>query len=409
MSDHRIDMASTMAALGETRLAAPGQSDVPPALGETRLAASGQSDVPPGPSTPEATRFTRLMELGAGGMGVVNKVWDGDLVRELAIKRIRPEMRGNPGVVAMFLWEARVTAYLDHPNIVPVHDLGRTAGGDPYFAMKRVAGGSMAQVLARLREPHPATVERWPLPRRIRMLHQVCMAMAFAHARGILHRDLKPANIMLGDAGEVMVMDWGLALPLPGPAGDQIRAVAPAAIETTSAGTPMYMSPEQAAGAALDQRSDVYTLGVILWELTSLARPTGGELPPIEEVWPQGSRSLAAVIECAVQRRPDDRYADVRALAADFERVIDGRTTVAEHAAPTTRFARFYMNRHPRLANLRIVDLDMLGVGGFAVGLGLGAWLAGSIGRWWWLGIAIGLVFMIWPIAQWLRPPPARS
>src|SRR5690348_3999204 len=125
VNEDRIDIASTMAALGQTQASTPGQG-----------AAAAL------PALPQI-RFARTALLGSGGMGVVEGVWDADLMRELAIKRVRPELREDARVIAMFLWEARVTAYLDHPNIVPVHDLGRTAAGDPYFAMKRVSGVSL--------------------------------------------------------------------------------------------------------------------------------------------------------------------------------------------------------------------------------------------------------------------------
>lgn len=396
--EDRIDIASTMAALGQTQASMPGQGPIPAT-----------------PALPEI-RFARTALLGTGGMGVVEGVWDADLMRELAIKRVRPEMRDNARAIAMFLWEARVTAYLDHPNIVPVHDLGRTAAGDPYFAMKRVSGVSLDRVLLDLRAKEEAALERWSLARRLRVLHQVCTAIAFAHRRGVLHRDLKPANIMLGEAGEVMVMDWGLAVPAPGPVGERLRAALPSGVDTASAGTPLYMSPEQARGEPLDERSDVYALGVMLYELLSLHTPypgaTAGDITdrvgrgatrPIRDAWPTVPRALAAIIECCLQPDRSARYESAAALAEDLERYIDGGSPSAEHAPRLTRFARFYVSRDRRLAQLRVVDIDMIACAGTAFGIALGAAFAGSIGSWWWIAAAIGVLATIVPVMAWRR------
>jgi len=405
MSDDSIDIASTMAALGQTRRCAPDR---------------GGRDIRDLASAVDAStaRFEQLGELGQGGMGVVSRVWDSDLMRELAVKRVRPDLRGNQSVIAMFLWEARVTAFLDHPNIVPVHDLGRAPAGDPFFAMKRVQGISLEQLLGALRKGDPVALERWTLARRLRVVHGVCHAVSFAHRRGVIHRDLKPANIMLGDTGEVVVMDWGLAIPVPGDAGALLRDVLPGGIDTANAGTPLYMSPEQARGEALDERSDVYALGIILYELASLARPyegietsgilaavASGRTRPIREAWARVPRALAAVIECALQPAAHQRYATAAALAEDLERVIDGGSPVAEHAANLTQLARFYMSRDPRLGRLRVFDVDMLAACSMGIGIAVGAAAAGLFGSWWWcwLFLVAGAIAGYFPVRAWFR------
>jgi serine/threonine-protein kinase len=391
MKNDDLEIASTMTALGQTRLSAPpapGEVAAPPAL--------------------SAVRFERVGPLGRGGMGVVECVWDGDLMRELAVKRVRPELRTDARVVAMFLWEARVTAYLDHPNIVPVHDLGLAPAGDPYFAMKRVAGASFEDVLRSLREADPATSARWTLARRLRAIHQVCLAVAFAHRRGVLHRDLKPANIMLGEAGEVMVMDWGLAVPILGEAGDRLRAVMPDGIDTASAGTPLYMSPEQARGEPLDERSDVYALGIILHELATLERPSDAVRLP-REPSAQLSAGLAAVIDCAIRPERDERYASVQAMADDLERVIDGKAPIAEHATGLRQLARFYMSHDRRIAKLRVVDIDMIAASATGVGFAIGAVLAGVVGSWWWIALVLAAIAAVRPIVTWQRAQRASE
>ncbi|MGE5184120.1 MAG: serine/threonine-protein kinase [Acidobacteriota bacterium] len=399
--DPPLGVLSTITALGETQLPSPR----PAATGER--AATG-------------ARYSVVAELGRGGMGIVDHVWDGDLMRDLAVKRIRAEHRDDPRLVAQFLWEARIGAHLDHPNIVPVHDLGRTADG-PYFTMKRAAGRSLAEWLAQLQRGD-APESRFPLARRLRVMHQICQAIAFAHRRGVLHRDLKPANVLLGDDGEVLVTDWGLALPVPGPVGDELRRVMPQGLGELSAGTPLYMSPEQARGEPLDERSDIFTLGVMLYEVAALARPfeasSLSELAsarehaaprPLRAVKPDAPRSLAAVIECAMAPRAADRYASAGELADDLERVIDGHTPVAEHASAATRFARYYLTRDHALDSMRVMDLDLLVGSGWFLGLASGAglsWLAGV--WWWWIALIAMAVTGYPPMARWVAARRAR-
>src|SRR6185503_7884244 len=187
-------------------------------------------------------RYELVRELGEGGMGHVEHARDRDLLRDVAVKLLRPELLGDAAMLDQFLWEARVTAHLDHPNIVPVHDVGRV-DENVFFTMKLVRGATLESVL---------DGPELPMPRRLRVFHQICSAIAFAHARGVLHRDLKPSNVMLGEFNEVIVTDWGLALPLDNEAGRAIAELMPPSLRAISAGTPAYMSPEQARGDALD-------------------------------------------------------------------------------------------------------------------------------------------------------------
>ncbi len=350
-------------------------------------------------------------------MGTVQRVWDADLMRELAVKRLRPELRGSSQLVDQFLWEARVTAYLDHPNIVPVHDLGVADDGDIYFTMKRAAGTALDKVLELLRAGDDEIAAAMTLPRRLRLFDQMCNAIAFAHARGVLHRDLKPGNVVLGEHGEVLVIDWGLAMPLPGPRGDRLREAMPTGLADLSAGTPLYMSPEQARGEPLDERSDVFTLGIILYELCSLATPFSGPSAPtvlaqiaagvsrpLAEVWPDAPPSLVAVVERAIAHDPADRYPTVMALAADVERILDGQTPDAESISVARRFARFYVSRDPAMARMRVVDIDVWVAGGMLVGVGAGGLLAGVVTTAAFVPIGVlGLAIAAIPTWRWLR------
>jgi serine/threonine-protein kinase len=232
-------------------------------------------------------------ELGRGGMGVVLVCRDNPLSRDLAVKVLRPEHRGNPAAEQRFLEEAQITGQLQHPGVVPVHQVGRLPDGRPYFTMKLVRGQTLACLLATRANP---TQER---PRFLAVFQQVCQTLAYAHSRRVVHRDLKPSNVMVGAFDEVQVMDWGLAKVLArgdaGPApveADVVRTVrteAPVWASQTGAvlGTPAYMAPEQARGAVeqVDERSDVFGLGAMLCEILTGQPPYGGVT--VEDVYRQ--------------------------------------------------------------------------------------------------------------------------
>jgi tetratricopeptide (TPR) repeat protein len=236
--------------------------------------------------TLDAVGHVFLERIGVGGMGEVYRCADDALGRDLAIKVLRAELRGDAGAEERFLREARLTGSLQHPGIVPVHHLGRLADRRPCYTMKLVRGRTLADLL----REEPAGPER--LPRLLDVVEKVCQAVAFAHSKGILHRDLKPSNIMVGEFGEVQVMDWGLAkqlshaepAPPPGEATEEVETVG--RVEEAEGlsragaalGTPAYMPPEQAAGDwdIVDERADVFALGAILCEMLTGRPPYYG-------------------------------------------------------------------------------------------------------------------------------------
>jgi eukaryotic-like serine/threonine-protein kinase len=416
MEDPRRGIESTLAALAQQPTEIPRGASDPMSMAETlaapptpRAAASGKAIVDP------AARFETLGVLGEGGMGRVDRVRDRDLLREIAVKHLKPDVARDEGMLEQFLWEARVTAYLDHPNIVPVHDLGVSPDGQLSLTMKLVRGTSLDAALAKRAraEGEPRGLH---LSRRLRVFLQICHAISFAHARGVLHRDIKPANVLLGEHGEVLVTDWGIAIPLPDAAGDALRPLVPSRLSMTSVGTPMYMSPEQARGEALDARSDVFALGAVLYELVALRRAFDAEsVPailervknankvPLLEAAPGTGSALVAIVDKATALDRDQRYSSVHALAEDVEAALDGRTPAAEHAPLVTQAARYYVSRDPAMARLRVVDIDMWAGSASLVGAGLGVLARAHLGVPWWPLVLVGFAVALPPTRRWLR------
>ena len=243
--------------------------------------------------------------IGHGGSSVVYAAVDRVLSREVAVK-VADAYAVDAAARGRLTREARILAALQHPGIVPVHDTGVTPDGRAFYVMTLVRGAGVADTAASL-----------SLPGRLELFLKICDAVAFAHAHGVLHRDLKPQNVMVGPFGEVLVLDWGVAV-----LNDEAPAGADAA---TVVGTPGFMPPEQAAGTvAVDRRADVFALGALFDVLL-------GEAPP---------RPLMAVVRRAQAPRPDDRYESVEALQADVRRYLDGLAVSAYPEPAAERIMR---------------------------------------------------------------------
>jgi WD40 repeat protein/tRNA A-37 threonylcarbamoyl transferase component Bud32 len=287
-------------------------------------------------------------ELGRGGMGIVYRARQRSLEREVALKRLIPGKAGR-GEQRQFLAEALVTGVLDHPNIVSVHDLGRTADGDIFLAMKLVNGTCWLDLLHPRDDAERAKAAKLDIEAHIRILLEVGNAVAFAHAKGIVHRDLKPANVMVGDFGEVLVMDWGIAVDVRERPGPESMRVPHRTSVTTPGGTPCYMPPELAVGKGRDigPATDVFLLGAILHEIVTGHPPHEGESlinvlhQAIEcapkRYGPDVPAALQAILHRAMAKEPLDRYPDVRAFRAALEDYLAHRQSVkiAETAEAT--------------------------------------------------------------------------
>jgi serine/threonine protein kinase len=240
-----------------------------------------------------ADRYELKEEVGRGGMGVVFRARDPELERDVAVKVLHARTAGSAD---RLLQEARILGRLEHPGIVPIHDVGTLPDGRVFYVMKLVRGTRLDHHLA-----HEGV-----LADRLRIFDRLCDAVAFAHAHGVIHRDLKPENVMIGAFGEVLVLDWGVA-----------KVQGMSAEHDAVLGTPGYMAPEQEAGrAAVDERADVYALGGILAFL--LCRE------PMVEGHPEVPRALAAIARQARAIDPAARYPTVAAMAADVARYAGG-------------------------------------------------------------------------------------
>jgi serine/threonine-protein kinase len=291
--------------------------------------------------------------LGEGGMGEVLLAHDEHIGRDVAVKRIRAT-EPTAEELSRFVREARVQGRLEHPAVVPVHDLAVDRDGRPFFVMKRLTGTTMLELLARLRagkEADDAAARR----RLLRAFADVCLAVEFAHSRGIVHRDLKPANVMLGDFGEVYVLDWGVARALTeaedpdDPSSVTRPFAADLKLDTgdtlvgTVLGTPAYMAPEQLAGDRAGPAADIYALGCILYEIAAgvalhaQGRSIGAALTQPAALpsqhRPDAPPELDAICERATYIDPAARYGSARALGDAVQAFLDGDRDIAARVA----------------------------------------------------------------------------
>ncbi len=293
-------------------------------------------------------RYQMIGEHGRGGLGLVSRARDRDLGRDVAIKEL---IRRGPLSEVRFLREALITARLEHPGIVPVHEAGRWSDGTPFYAMKLVAGKPLRDLIS----------ERTTVQERIGLLHHVIAvadAIAYAHGRNIIHRDLKPANVIIGDFGETIVIDWGLAKDLSTPEEpaplprNVLHQNSDDGLTVTGSvlGTPTYMAPEQERGEHVDQRADVFAIGAMLWELCSIQK-----VPPTDRQVRHRllrragiDHDLISIIDKALDPQRARRYLDAAALASDLKAFKVGARVAARAYTPFGMIAH-WIRRHRTL------------------------------------------------------------
>ena len=337
-------------------------------------------------------RYQLKGEIARGGQGAVMRVWDDDLRRNLAMKVVLGQGDSRNGdtppvdsrTLGRFLEEAQVTGQLDHPGIVPVHELGLDSEGRVYFTMKLVKGRDLKAIFDLVHEQQ----EGWSQTRALNVMLKVCESMAYAHSKGVIHRDLKPSNVMVGRYGEVYVMDWGLARILGREDKKDLR-IDPAlmtidvrsdrrdrADETPDSplltmdgdvvGTPAYMSPEQAAGKleSMGPHSDVYSAGAMLYHLLTghvpYVRPGMAitnysiwhhvqEGPPtaLRKLAPEVPSELEAICEKAMARDSAARYADMQELAVDLRAFLEHRVVSAYETGAVAELRKWITRNKP--------------------------------------------------------------
>jgi len=315
-------------------------------------------------------KYKFIRSIGFGGMKAVLQVKDKDTTRKMAMAII-PDFRDRPkSEIARFIREARITARLEHPNIVPIHDIGVDSSGSPYFTMKYLRGKSLATIIKKLRDGNPEYLARYDLPRLLRIFVKVCNAIAFAHSRNVIHLDLKPENIHVGDFGEVLVLDWGLSkfVGVDDDSDDENEDSGGSSSEImtldgVAKGTPGYMAPEQAAGKnrEKDERTDIYGLGCILYSILIFESPLSGkDVQKLLEDTIRGNiqtpsevknvnRPIPAAMEAiclkAMERYPAHRYQNVSELREDIFAFMAGFATKAENASSLKKTVLF-INRN---------------------------------------------------------------
>ena len=308
-------------------------------------------------------RYEVRREFGRGGMSVVYLAYDSHVGREVAFKQLlqsvidQAEQQGTLGrtFLARFMREARITGQLEHPSIVPVYEVGRREDGSLYYTQKLIRGRTLTKAFRDAKN----------LLNRLKLLSHVvdlCQAVGYAHVRGVIHRDIKPDNVMVGEFGETVVLDWGLARFLDKPAQENTDGDLGSTQEGDVMGTPAYMSPEQAMGAndQVDHQSDVWSLGAVLFEIVTGRPPFQGrnlmqmlmtvakEKPPtVKSLEPKAPPELAAIVARALTREKPHRYPSAAALVADVEawrtggRVSVFKYTRAQSAARWIRKNRY--------------------------------------------------------------------
>jgi Tfp pilus assembly protein PilF len=384
-------LADRLAVQFDLHAAIAGPAGTPP-VGTAVLTGPAAPTGPSATSTPERIgEFEVVSELGRGGMGLVLAARDRSLDREVAVKTLIPGRPAAPEAVRRFVRESKITARLSHPGIPPVHAIGELPDGTPYLSMKLIRGRTLADLL---RERPLAE-----LPRFVGIFEQVCQAVGYAHSKGIVHRDLKPANVMVGDFGEVQVMDWGVATDLSGGREPPERTTAQGAHAPRSEpdhtqagavlGTPAFMAPEQARGEEVDARADVFALGGILCAILTgkppFAAPTlpaslrmaaaGDVSAALDRLGASGADAeLIDVARRCLSADPATRPAggsEAAGLVAAYRAGVEARLRKAEteRAAAVAREAEGRRRRRAQLLLAASVGLLLLGGGGVA---------------WWW-------------------------
>lgn len=370
--------------MDSTELAATNDEADSKGTDDTLPAAHPKEEPAPGALAVFTQRYEVEDEIARGGMGAVLAAKDLSIRREIAVKVMLSEQADHK-TMARFIEEAQVQGQLEHPNICPIYDLGFDELGHPYFAMKRVRGRSLREVLRGL-AAGKLDPEEYGLPRLLEIFTKICDAVAFAHSRGVVHRDLKPANVMIGEFGEVLVMDWGLAKVVgsrekrsPSISSDRLEQSLFETRVGSIMGSPRYMAPEQAAGDVdrIDARSDVYALGAILYAILTLLPPVEGsdvqeavDRTIVGDIRPPSQRTpdrpipsdLEACAMKALCLEPEERYQSATELREEVTRFLNGRALTVAQYSLAQLFAKWVARNKALAVTLAVSALLLAGV-----------------------------------------------
>jgi len=294
-------------------------------------------------------KYANFREMARGGSAVLRTCFDQITGRTVVMKTLLPRWREDETEKRRLLREARVTAQLQHPNTVPVYEIGRDEVEGIYFTMKRVSGENLFEILKRIARGDDATKAAFPLRQRLEIVAGAAQALMYAHARGVIHRDVKPENIWVGNFGEVILLDWGVAKVWGQPDDEPQKRSLARHQESIQAltmagdrpGTPLYMSPEQVNvnRAVIDERSDIFSTGVVLYEMAALREPFRGRViqetfeniihdtpPPPSQISPDREipPQLDRVVMKAIAKSPADRYQTMRQMLEAIREVEFG-------------------------------------------------------------------------------------
>ena len=301
------------------------------------------------------TRYTPVKKIRDGGMKTIWEVKDTRTQRTLAMALIQPERIASKDDIESFLYEARLTAHLQHPNIIPIYDVAIDKNGNPYFTMKLLKGETLESILNKIKKNDKTTIETFSLTRLLNIFISICDAIDYAHTKGVLHLDIKPSNVMVGDFGEVHILDWGIATLLT----DNNKYLND---NKVIGGTPGYMSPEQAMGHHEDLHfhTDIYMLCALLYQILTLQPPHTGKntetivqnsskgfiTPPHENTKSRPiPKALSAISMKGLSIHPDERYSNISSLKKDIRSYLNGYATLAENPNLITHI-RLLMSRH---------------------------------------------------------------
>ncbi|MBU1220143.1 serine/threonine protein kinase [Myxococcota bacterium] len=342
----------------------------------------------------EKTRLEILKTIGEGGAGQVFIAMDHDIGRRVAVKKIKSDVK-SPVMLMRFVEEIRTVGRLEHPNIIPVHDVGVDEDGDYYFVMKYIEGETLEDIIEKLRSGDKKYHQHYTFERRVEIFRGILEALRYAHSEGIIHRDIKPANVMVGPFGEVMLMDWGIAKSI----SDDVSLSDTLIPDDKSndsknfwrtgagglIGTPAYMSPEQSRGEKLDVRSDTYSLNVLFYEMLTLShyledRDTlldilegvqnfepGFMAYSRSKVQPPVPMELVWFVRKGIKKNPVERFQTVNEMIQRLDLRAQGIIPIQCHITLMKRFTQGilgFTDRHPMVATAGLMSTIGLGIFG---------------------------------------------